>query len=93
LKNKLSNTLSNNDSKDFPLQEFENVLLDEHIGSGPVEGFEDLKSLLNPILYMRGVPTTSFYLILQGNVVVCSGQDGFYVKLGPFNYIGLESLT
>jgi hypothetical protein len=42
---------------------------------------------------MRGVPATSFYLILQGNVVVCSGQDGFYVKLGPFNFIGLESLT
>ncbi len=42
---------------------------------------------------MRGVPATSFYLILQGNVVVCSGNDGFYVKLGPFNYIGLESLT
>ena len=42
---------------------------------------------------MRGVPVTSFYLILQGNVVVCSGNDGFYVKLGPFNYIGLESLT
>ena len=42
---------------------------------------------------MRGVPATSFYLILQGNVVVCSGQEGFYVKLGPFNFIGLDSLT
>jgi hypothetical protein len=42
---------------------------------------------------MRGVPATSFYLILQGNVVVCSGHEGFYVKLGPFNFIGLESLT
>ncbi len=47
--------------------------MDENFGSGPVEGFEDLKSLLNPILYMKSVPTTKFYLILQGNIVVCSG--------------------
>ena len=93
LNQKISNNCSYSDSKDIAEQEIENVQFDENIGSGTIEGFEDLKSLLNPILYMRGVPATSFYLILQGNVVVCSGQEGFYVKLGPFNYIGLESLT
>lgn len=42
---------------------------------------------------MRNVPSDSFFLILQGNVVVCSGQEGFMIKLGPFNYLGVESLT
>ena len=88
-----NNTVSNNDSKKLPEQETENVYLDENFGAGRVDGFEDLKSLLNPILYMKSVPATKFYLILQGNVVVCSGSEGFLVKLGPFNYLGLESLT
>jgi hypothetical protein len=42
---------------------------------------------------VRNVPSDSFFLILQGNVVVCSGQEGFMIKLGPFNYLGVESLT
>jgi CRP-like cAMP-binding protein len=54
---------------------------------------EELKAELNPILYVRNVPSDSFYLILSGNVVVCSGQEGFMIKLGPFNYVGLEALT
>ena len=54
---------------------------------------DDLKSELNPILYVRNVPSDSFYLILQGNVVVCSGQEGFMVKLGPFNYLGIDAIT
>jgi hypothetical protein len=29
---------------------------------------------------------------LQGNVVVCSGKEGFMIKLGPFNYLGLDAL-
>ena len=52
-----------------------------------------MKQELNPILYVRNVPSDSFFLILQGNVVVCSGQEGFMIKLGPFNYLGVESLT
>jgi len=53
---------------------------------------EDFKNLLNPILYVRNVPSDCFYLILQGTVAVCSGQEGFMVKLGPFNYLGLGVL-
>jgi hypothetical protein len=49
--------------------------------------------LLNPILYTRNVPSENFYLILQGNVIVCSGNEGFMVKLGPFNYLGIDALT
>ena len=52
-----------------------------------------MKTELNPILYVRNVPSDSFFLILQGNVVVCSGQEGFMIKLGHFNYLGLEALT
>ena len=54
---------------------------------------ENFDELLNPILYTRNVPSENFYLILQGNVVVCSGNEGFMVKLGPFNYLGVEALT
>ena len=53
----------------------------------------NFEELLNPILYTRYVPSDNFYLILQGNVVVCSGNEGFMVKLGPFNYLGVEALT
>ena len=49
--------------------------------------------MLNPILYTRNVPSENFYLILQGNVIVCSGKEGFMVKLGPFNYLGIDALT
>ena len=39
------------------------------------------------------MPSEYFHLILQGAVVVCSGKEGFMVELGPFNYMGLESLN
>ena len=42
---------------------------------------------------MRGVPSDEFYLILEGKVVVVSGQEGFIIELGPFNYLGSETLT
>jgi hypothetical protein len=51
-----------------------------------------LENTFDPILYVRGVPNSNFYLILQGEVVVCSGQEGFYVKMGPYNYLGLDAL-
>jgi hypothetical protein len=79
------------ETKELPTVEIENVIYEDE--DNIVEGFEDLKSLLNPILYMRGVPTENFYLILQGNVIVCSGNEGFLIKLGPFNFLGLEALT
>lgn len=50
-------------------------------------------TLMNPILFVRGVPASAFYLILQGTVVVCSGQEGFMLELGPFNFLGVEALT
>ena len=45
---------------------------------------EILSTDTNPILYVRNVPSTDFYLILQDTVVVCSGHEGFLVQLGPF---------
>lgn len=42
---------------------------------------------------MRNVPADSFYLILSGTVMVCSGIEGFLIELGAFNFLGLEALT
>ena len=53
---------------------------------------EILTTDVTPILYIRNVPSSDFYLILQGTVVVCSGQEGFMVELGPFNFLGVEAL-
>ncbi len=47
---------------------------------------------LDPILFVRGVPTHNFYLILSGEVMVCSGQEGFFLKMGAFNFLGAETL-
>lgn len=49
--------------------------------------------MLNPILFVRNVPADSFYLILSGIVMVCSGSEGFMIELGPFNFLGIEALT
>ena len=54
---------------------------------------ENLDDMINPILYMRGVPTDSFYLILTGKVMICSGNEGFFLEQGAFNYMGVECLT
>lgn len=54
---------------------------------------EDLDEMINPILYMRGVPSDSFYLILTGKVMICSGNEGFFLEQGAFNYMGVECLT
>ena len=54
---------------------------------------ENLDDMINPILYMRGVPTDSFYLILTGKVMICSGIEGFFLEQGAFNYMGVECLT
>jgi len=47
---------------------------------------------LNPILFARGVPTDEFYLILSGKVCVCSGNEGFFVEMSTFDYLGDQSL-
>lgn len=49
--------------------------------------------MINPILYVRGIPSDSFYLILTGRVMICSGNEGFFLEQGAFNYMGVECLT
>ena len=53
---------------------------------------EELDSMINPILFIRGVPNDSFYLILSGKVMICSGNEGFFLEQGAFNFMGTESL-
>jgi hypothetical protein len=45
--------------------------------------------MINPILYVRGVKSDAFYLILTGKVMICSGNEGFLLELNPFNYMGI----
>lgn len=73
----------------------EDVAEERHEDPIIVEDEEDdaISDLLNPILYVRGVPSDAFYLILQGSVVVCSGQEGFMVELGPFQFLGTQALA
>lgn len=52
-----------------------------------------MDDLVNPILFVRGVRTDSFYLILSGKVSISSGNEGFLLEQGSFNYMGVESLT
>jgi len=49
--------------------------------------------MINPILFIRGVPNESFYLILSGKVMICSGNEGFFLEQGAFNFMGVECLT
>jgi CRP-like cAMP-binding protein len=54
---------------------------------------EILNYNLDPIIYVRCIENSFFYLILSGEVMVCSGHEGFLIKMGPYNYLGLEALT
>lgn len=54
---------------------------------------EELNNMINPVLYVRGVPSEDFYLILTGKVMICSGNEGFLLEQQPFNYMGTECLT
>jgi CRP-like cAMP-binding protein len=51
-----------------------------------------IERLMNPILFARGVPSDEFYLILQGKVTVCSGNEGFLIDMTTFNFLGAEAL-
>jgi len=53
---------------------------------------DKMDDLINPILYVRGVPTDMFYLILSGKVMACSGHEGFFVELTQFKFMGVDSL-
>jgi len=54
---------------------------------------EELNDLINPVIYVRGVATDSFYLILTGRVMICSGNEGFFLEQGAFNFMGVEAIT
>ena len=53
---------------------------DQHIGQNDVLNNEEMDDLVNPILFVRGVQTDSFYLILSGKVMICSGNEGFLLE-------------
>jgi hypothetical protein len=53
----------------------------------------ELSEMINPVLYARGVPSENFYLVLDGKVSICSGNEGFLLEQGPFNFMGTECLT
>lgn len=54
---------------------------------------DELDSLMNPILYHRGIRSEYFFLIISGRVAICSGADGFMVEKGTFEFIGEQCLT
>ena len=54
---------------------------------------KELESMLNPILYHRGLPSNKFYLIISGKVSICSGNEGFFMEKGAFNFMGEQSLS
>lgn len=49
-------------------------------------------SEINPVLFIRNVPSDAFYLILRGKVEVISGKDLFRVEIGSFSCIGSGAL-
>ena len=54
---------------------------------------EEINQLVNPIIYTRGTKSESFYLILKGKVMICSGNEGFLLEQTSFNYMGVDCLT
>jgi hypothetical protein len=54
---------------------------------------EAMDNAINPILFIRGVAHDCFYLVLSGKVMICSGNEGFFLEQGPFNYMGVDCLT
>ena len=58
-----------------------------------IKGERDSTELTNPVLYVRGTRSDSFYLILSGKVMICTGNEGFMVEQGAFNYMGVDCLT
>ena len=71
---------------------FLNPILDTKVHKDLLDN-DELDAMINPILYVRGVPSDYFYLILSGKVMICSGNEGFFLQQGAFNYMGVEALT
>lgn len=45
-----------------------------------LENNKELEQISNPVIYVRGVKSDSFYLILHGKVMICSGSEGFMIE-------------
>ena len=54
---------------------------------------EELDSLMNPVIYHRGVRSEHFYLIISGRICVCSGNEGFVTEKSTFDYLGEQCLV
>lgn len=54
---------------------------------------DELDSMMNPVLYHRGIRSEHFFLIISGKVAICSGNEGFIIEKGRFEFIGMECLT
>lgn len=61
-------------------------------GDKDVLDSDHLDSMINPVLYTRGVRSDAFYLILAGKVTISSGQEGFLLDQNAFNFMGVECL-
>ena len=57
-----------------------------------IEDEKVAETLLNPILYTRGLESDCFYLILSGKVMICSGNEEFRISQTSFNYMGMKAL-
>lgn len=44
-------------------------------------------------IYTRGVPTKNAYLIINGRLEICAGNDGFISEAGPWTLLGVRALT
>lgn len=44
------------------------------------------------MIYRRNESSDEFVLILKGKVLVCSGEEGFFVELSSFNFLGVDAL-
>lgn len=83
------------DDKDKNLDNKQPLLHNGYKQSGDDEDLlnnEELNNMINPIVYVRGVKNDCFYLILSGKVMICSGNEGFFLEQGAFNYMGIECL-
>lgn len=43
---------------------------------------------IDSIIFRRGKKSDCFYLILSGQVSICSGSEGFMMEKGIFNFMG-----
>ena len=48
---------------------------------------------ISPVLCRRNYVMEDFFLILHGDVTVCSGQEGLLTKLRAYDYLGADALT